>query len=107
VRLARCDPAHSSFRQIDAKVARWTIFQGDLAMTRMQTLAGLAVFAFTAAGAVISIQAIKPITRTADASASALSRRACADMNGGTFNWSWSNVPFASSCEASHDGKDR
>ena len=74
-------------------------------MTRMQTLTGLAVFAATTAAAVVSVQAIKPITRTADASASASSRRACADMNGHAFNWSWSNVPFASNCEAGHDGK--
>ena len=76
-------------------------------MTRMQALAGLAVFAATAAGAVISVQAIKPVTRTADASASAASRRPCADMNGHTFNWSWANVPFASSCGAGHDAKSR
>ncbi len=76
-------------------------------MTRMQTLAGIAVFAITMAGAVISIHAIKPATRTADASAPAASRRSCADMNGHAFNWSWSNVPFASSCDTGHDGKSR
>jgi len=73
-----------------------------------QTLAGLAVFAFTATGAVISIQATKPATRaTASATAAppAAPSHSCADMHGKRFEWSWSNAPFASSCDVRPDAK--
>jgi len=77
-------------------------------MTPMQqTLAGIAVFAATASGAVISIQAITPVTRATSSATTAAppSTHSCADMNGKRFGWSWSNAPFASSCDVRPDEK--
>lgn len=85
-------------------------------MTRMQTLTGIAVFAASTAGAVLSIQATMPLAAvhrtppatTADADhpdAGDHSTRSCADMNGKRFNWPWGNAPFASSCDARPDTK--
>jgi hypothetical protein len=33
------------------------------------------------------------------------SKHACVDLNGGSFEWRWANVPFASSCDARPDAK--
>jgi hypothetical protein len=83
-------------------------------MTPMQTLAGIAVVAIVASGAVISVQTTSSIRTTkpaaqpmASAAAAAPDRstHSCSDMNGKAFGWSWSNVPFASTCDARPDAK--
>lgn len=69
-------------------------------MTRMQALAGITVFAVLAGAAVISIQATNPAAQPPAAGAGETSSHSCVDLNGKAFAWSWSNVPFASRCDA-------
>ena len=69
-------------------------------MTRIQALAGITVFAVLAGAAVISIQATKPAAQALAADTGETSGHSCVDLNGKTFAWSWSNVPFASRCDA-------
>jgi hypothetical protein len=79
-----------------------------IAMTRVRALTGIVVFAIATGGAVISVQATKPVALPAasrTAAPPAHSRHSCIDMNGNTFGWSWSNVPFASQCDARPDAK--
>jgi hypothetical protein len=77
-------------------------------MTRTQTLVGVAVLAVAAGGAAFSIQATKPAAQPSAPSAiegPGHSSRSCVDMDGKAFAWSWSNVPFASTCDARPDAK--
>ncbi|MGH6680534.1 MAG: hypothetical protein ACREDL_16755 [Bradyrhizobium sp.] len=69
-------------------------------MTRIQALAGVTVFAVAAGAAVISIQATKPAAEALAAGTAETSGHSCVDMNGKAFAWSWSNVSFASRCDA-------
>jgi hypothetical protein len=77
-------------------------------MTRTQTLVGVAVLAVAAGGAAFSIQATKPAAQPSTLraiEAPGHSSRSCVDMDGKAFGWSWSNVPFASTCDARPDAK--
>ena len=77
-------------------------------MTRLQVMAGIAVFAVATGSAVACVQATKPApqaTASGTVAAPTPSTHSCTDMNGKTFGWSWSNVPFASNCDARPDAK--
>jgi hypothetical protein len=71
-----------------------------MAMTRIQALTGIAVFTVATCGVFLSVQATPPLARPAGTNAAAASRHACVDMNGKTFEWGSSNVPFAATCDA-------
>jgi hypothetical protein len=80
---------------------RW--YLGDATMTPIQTLAGLAVFAFSVCGALLTVRAVRPSAEQASATAVETSKHSCVDMNGKVFEWSSSNVPFAATCDAKPD----
>jgi hypothetical protein len=69
-------------------------------MTRIQKLAGIAVFACAIAGVFLTTQPGRPPVRLAGASSADTSKHSCIDMNGKAFHWPSSNVPFASTCDA-------
>ena len=69
-------------------------------MTRIQKLTGIAVFACATAGVFLTARPSSPPARLAGASSLKASKHSCIDMNGKAFHWPWSNVPFASTCDA-------
>ena len=87
---------------------------------RIHRLLGIAAIAFVIGGGIgVSVQAARspsPVLiarsrlaeglRVAQASqASEGSKHACVDLNEGSFEWRWANVPFASSCDARPDAR--
>jgi len=89
-------------------------------MTRFHKLLGIAVVGFVVGGSIgVSVQAARSPSsvviararlaeglKVAEASrASEGSKHACVDLNDGSFEWRWANVPFASSCDARPDAK--
>jgi hypothetical protein len=85
-------------------------------MTRKQKLMGIAVIALIVAGGMgVAVHAARsPMAiaraklandlRVTEAHEVALgSRHACVDMQEGSFEWRWANVPFASTCDAGPD----
>jgi hypothetical protein len=84
-------------------------------MTRVQKVLGIAVMGFlVGAGMGVAVQAARspsPATiaraklaeglKVAEASRTTEgSKHNCTDLQEGTFEWRWANVPFASSCVA-------
>lgn len=74
-------------------------------MTRIQKVTGIAVFAFMLCGLVVTLQVTTRLERPEAASSPDTSAHSCRDMNGKSFEWQWSNVPFASTCDAKPDAK--
>jgi hypothetical protein len=85
-------------------------------MTQSQKLIGVAVIAlFVGGGMGVAVQAARSPAmiaraklaeglRVAEASKiSEGSRHSCIDLEQGTFDWRWANVPFASTCDAKPD----
>jgi hypothetical protein len=85
-------------------------------MTHSLKLAGIAVIALViGGGAGVAVQAARSPAMIAHArlaeglkvaEASKIreaSRHTCTDMEEGTFEWRWANVPFASTCDAKPD----
>lgn len=83
-------------------------------MTRLQKLVGIAVVGFVVGGSMgVAVQAARspsPVSiaraklalglKVAEASRVADgSKRSCVDLQQGTFEWRWANVPFASNCQ--------
>ena len=69
-------------------------------MTAAQKLTGIAVFAFAICGVLLSVRTIRPPVLLAGANLAETSRHSCFDMNGKAFEWGFSNVPFAATCDA-------
>ncbi len=72
-------------------------------MTRIQKLAGVAVFAFAICGALLTVHAARPPAQLAGTNVADASTHTCIDMNGKAFEWGFSNVPFAAICDAKPD----
>ena len=95
-------------------------------MTRIHKLLGIAVVAFAVGGGIgVSVQAARSPSavviaharlaeglKVAQASQAGQeskqepkqgSKHACVDLNEGSFEWRWANVPFASRCDARPD----
>ena len=72
-------------------------------MTPAQKLTGVAVFAFAICGVLLSVRAARPPVLLAGANLADASRHSCFDMDGKAFEWGFSNVPFAATCDAKPD----
>jgi hypothetical protein len=86
-------------------------------MTRKQKLIGIAVIALLIVGggmgvavhaarspmAIARAQLANDLTVAEAREVAQGARRACVDMQEGSFEWRWANVPFASTCEAGPD----
>jgi len=85
-------------------------------MTQSQKLIGTALIAlFVGGGMGVAVQAKRSPAliararlaeglKVAEASkVSEGSRHSCVDLQEGTFDWRWANVPFASTCDAKPD----
>jgi hypothetical protein len=72
-------------------------------MTRLQKLAGVAVFAFAICGALLTAQATRPPVHLAGANLADASTHTCVDMNGKALGWGFGNVPFAAIYDAKPD----
>ena len=83
-----------------------------MTMIRFHTSMGIALLAFVLGGSTaVAVQAARsPVAmararlaeglKVAEASkASEGSRHNCVDLNEGSFEWRWANVPFASNCD--------
>lgn len=93
-------------------------------MTPIHKLLGIAVVAFAVGGGIgVSVQAARSpsaviiararlaegltVAQASQASQASNqgSKHACVDLNQGSFEWRWANVPFGSSCDARPDAK--
>jgi hypothetical protein len=72
-------------------------------MTSAQKVAGVAVFALAICGVLLTVRADKPPSRLVASQFLEASRHSCFDMNGKAFEWGFSNVPFAATCDAKPD----
>jgi hypothetical protein len=72
-------------------------------MTPAQKLTGVAVFAFAICGVLLTVRADKPPSQLVASQFLETSRHSCFDMNGKAFEWGYSNVPFAATCDAKPD----
>jgi hypothetical protein len=85
-------------------------------MKRIHKLIGIALFAAMIAGTARAAETpdttmdarapdVFSLASSANTKAADTSKRSCVDINDQSFEWRWSNVPFASTCDAAPERK--